>query len=86
MSDTTWSSLKIVSFTAKWIVSSWEILSEKSGLTVFQNFLLSVIELMLMLAKYFFLVLRKRFTRNFFVYHMQFLSQHVSLSGTYYAI
>ena len=57
MSGTTGPSLKIVSFTTKLIVSLRDILSEKSSLTVFQNFLLSDIELMLMLAKYFFLIL-----------------------------
>ena len=57
MSGTTGPSLKILSFTTKLIVSLRDILSEKSSLTVFQNVLLSDIELMLMLAKYFFLIL-----------------------------
>ena len=55
--------------------------SKKSGLTVFQNFLLSVTELMLILAKYI-----RDLHSNFFGYHMQFLSQHFSLSCIYYAI
>ena len=66
MSGTTGPSLKIVSFTTKLIVSLRDILSEKSSLTVFQNFLLSDIELMLMLAKYFFLILvYDKFSMNF---------------------
>ena len=40
-----------------------DFIREEWFLTVFQNFLLSVTELMLMLAKYFFLFLRKRFTQ-----------------------
>ena len=66
MSGTTGPSLKIVSFTTKLIVSLRDILSEKSSLTVFQNVLLSDIELMLMLAKYFFLILvYDKFSMNF---------------------
>ena len=85
MSATTWSSLKIVSFTVKLIVSLSEILSEKSGLTVFQNFLLSVIGLILMLAKYFFWSYVRDLRSNFFVYRKQFLSKNFSLPGAYYA-